>query len=72
MLQNNFNLVSGEDKNVEEDFELQNFAKLLCDEVEGMKVCIVKLNHSFLKTLDQASSVSPELKCYVGTWLAER
>lgn len=29
---------SGEDKNVEEDFELQNFAKLLCDDVEGMKV----------------------------------
>ena len=34
----------GEDRNVEEDFEIQNFAKLLCDEVEGMKVWSVKLN----------------------------
>ena len=28
----------GEDKNVVEDFEIQNFAKLLCDEAERMKV----------------------------------
>lgn len=28
----------GEDKNVAEDFEMQNFASLLCDDVEGMKV----------------------------------
>ena len=34
----------GEDKNVAEDFEMQNFASLLCDDVEGMKVWSVELN----------------------------
>ena len=37
----------GEDKNVEEDFEIQSFAKLLGDDAEGMKVWSVKINHRF-------------------------
>ena len=42
----------GEDKNVEDDFEMQNFASLLCDKAEGTKVWSVGLNHWSNETLD--------------------